>query len=267
MLRLSFLRIIMLIYLLLKAQLCFSAELKKVTICWEDGLKPPYLMYKDGESKGTDSLTGVAVEIVQNIFKKNNIKAENVLLPWKRCLVEIQNGNIDVVPNASINSERQEYAFFTEEPLYSTNIVLFYVKKRFKKKAVINKLEDFKNYTVGGYLGFNYKYFENKVIMDAGSTNRELLFQKLQIGRFDFAIEQLEVVNYIASKGLIKLNDLAYIPNAVMPKQNYYVMISKKSENAAIIKKILDTGISESQKNNYINKLLNKFNKDAKNKP
>ncbi len=155
MIHFSILKFTTILYFLIQTNICYSTELKKVTICWEDGLKPPYLMLKNGNSKGTDSITGVAVETIQKIFKKNNIKTENVLLPWKRCLAEIQNGNIDVVPNASINPERQAYAFFTEEPLYSTNMVLFYVKKRFKKKPIINKLEDFKNYTVGGYLGFN----------------------------------------------------------------------------------------------------------------
>ncbi|KAB8029196.1 substrate-binding periplasmic protein [Fluviispira multicolorata] len=239
---------------------CSASEIEKVKICWEDGLKPPYLMLKVGKKTENESVTGVAVEIVHQILKKNKIEYENIILPWKRCLIEVEKGKIDIVPNASINPERQAFAFFTDKPLYSTNMVLFYKKKRFKKKPIINGIDDLKKYIVGGYLGFNYKYFNNQIEMDIGSTSRELLFQKLKIGRFDFAIEQLEVVNYMASQKIISLNGLDYIQNRVMPQQHYYVMVSKNSENSTQLKSILDKGIEELLKNNSIQKLIKKYN-------
>ena len=87
--------IISLVLVALSAQ----AKVKQVSVCWEDGLKPPYLMLNAQEQP-----IGIVVEMVSKIFTRNQIKVKHEVKPWKRCLAEL----CEIKPLA-------RFAFFCKE--------------------------------------------------------------------------------------------------------------------------------------------------------
>jgi len=62
-----------------------------------------------------DTNPGMGIEAVYILAKKLNITYSIKRLPWKRCLSELQKGNIDVVFTASYKDERKQYGLYPEK--------------------------------------------------------------------------------------------------------------------------------------------------------
>ena len=132
---------------------------------------------------------------------------DNKILPWKRCLLEVQQGSIDIAPNASFKKKRTQFALYTA-PLYTTHLVLFYKTSKFRAKPEINNVQELSQYSVGGVLGFNYSFYQGKLKIDTGATTREALITKLVSNRVDFALAQKEVIFSLSKQGKVNLEKI-----------------------------------------------------------
>ncbi|WP_373976441.1 transporter substrate-binding domain-containing protein [Chitinibacter sp. SCUT-21] len=210
----------------------------EVSVCWEEGLKPPYLSL---DSQG--QVAGIAVDMVNEIFKRRQLSPKHLIRPWKRCLAEVETGEVDVVPNSSYRDERAQYALYTE-PLYTTHLVLFYHTKRFAQAPVIRQLDEMKPYSFGGILGFNYDQYAGQLKLDTTAKNREVLFRMLIAGRYDFAIEQLEVIQMMKARKELSLEQMAYIAEPVQPVKNFHILVTKKHPQAEELRRLINDGIA-----------------------
>ncbi len=215
--------------------LCYGMEIKETSIAWETGLKPPYLTLNNKQP------TGIAVDIVNEIFKRKNIKVTHSVIPWKRCLKYIQAKKVDIVPNASYKKERAEYALYTD-PLYETHLVLYYKKPRFKTPPEITSVLELKKYRLGGVLGFNYKQYAGIIDIDTGANSRANLIKMLKAGRVDFAILQEEIMLSMQKAGLVDLRGLQHIPDPVRPINISHILTVMTPKGKAL-KEIIDKGI------------------------
>lgn len=229
-----------------------AQEVTEVSIAWEDGLKPPYLMLDENRQP-----TGIAVDILNIIFAKHKIEISHHIFPWKRCLMMVKNDQIDIVPNASYKEERARFAYYTR-PLYKTHLVLFYNKNRFQTPPQIFTLQDLKPYKTGGVLGFNYAWYEGKINIDTGTLSREALIEKLRIGRLDFAILQKEVLLRLQHEGKVTLSDLGTIPEPVKPVKEYHVLTAR-TPRGKILQDIINEGIDELSRNGIIEKIMARY--------
>ncbi|MBF0208357.1 MAG: transporter substrate-binding domain-containing protein, partial [Oligoflexia bacterium] len=178
---------------------------EEASIAWEDTLKPPYLMMDSGQK-----LYGIAVDIIEEIFKRKKIKVQHKIFPWKRCLQEIEKRQVDMVPNASYKDDRAKYANYTK-PLYSTHLMFFYLKKKFLTPPAISTMEEIKKFRIGGIAGFNYEHYEGNISIDVGSATRDSLVAKLKSERLDFAIEQKEVMLNLKKDGKLDLEGIGMV--------------------------------------------------------
>lgn len=226
---------------------------REVSVGWEEGLKPPYLMLDQSNRP-----IGIAVELVNEIFQRSQIQVINVVKPWKRCLEDVKANRLAVVPNSSYTAERAEYAFYTE-PLYETHLVLFYDKKRFPVTPVVKTIDELAGYKVLGVLGFNYDRYENKVSMDNTALDRELLMKKLLKGRGDFAAEQREVILFLQKEGKVDLGGVGYIPDPAKAVQTFYILVSKQHPQAQEITNLLNAGISEVKRDGTYKKTVARY--------
>jgi polar amino acid transport system substrate-binding protein len=230
-----------------------AENIKTVNVCWEDGLKPPYLMLNEQNQP-----IGIAVELVTKILSSRQITIDHIILPWKRCLLEIQKGDVDIVPNASFKKERAEFALYTK-PLYATHLALFYKKSQFTTKPEITTVSELSRYVVGGVLGFNYSFYQGKLEIDTGAISREALFIKLIKNRIDFAIAQKEVIFSLNKEGKVILGNIGYIPDLMRPLKEYHILVGKKHPNSSTLKQILDSGIEAMYKNGYYEEVIRKY--------
>jgi len=94
------------VFLILLLSIPFFAQAKTVfTVAYEDKIQFPYYM---GESlEVLVDKPGTAVELVKLIESRvPGVKVEFKRCPWKRCLLEIAQGNVDALFNASFKESR-----------------------------------------------------------------------------------------------------------------------------------------------------------------
>ena len=194
-------------------------------LCWEDTAKLPYLVLEKNQAP-----RGISVDLVTAILKRAGLSAEAVVWPWKRCLAEIAAGSIDLVPNASHNEERAQYALFSK-PLYRTHMAFFYDTRRFASPPVIETRDNLKALRIGGVLGFNYQHLKG-VPIDTGAKSRDVLLRKLEAGRIDLAIEQLEPMLATIREQGIPPSRLAYVRDPFLPAKSFHILISKQHPQA-----------------------------------
>ncbi|MBF0118631.1 MAG: transporter substrate-binding domain-containing protein [Desulfobacterales bacterium] len=234
------------------SSISIAQGIKEATINWEDGLKPPYLMLTEKKE-----LIGIAVEMLNKILSMNQIKPIHKIAPWKRCLKEIEDKQVDLVPNSSYKDDRAKFSHYTK-PLYETHLVLFYLKSKFANPPNIKIIDDFKSYKIGGVFGFNYDQYQNQINIDTGAKSREILIEKLRRGYIDIAIEQLEVVLSLYREGKVNLEGVENVPDPVMPVKVFHVL-AVKNEKGKKLQEIIDYGIDKLQKDGITERIMKKY--------
>ena len=88
---------------------------------------PPFIIYNDKDK----SLSGVDIEIIKEIFKRNDITVEFKITTWNTSLKMIEEGLSDILPTISYNSKRKDFLDFTI-PYRHTSKYIFLTKKSYR---------------------------------------------------------------------------------------------------------------------------------------
>ena len=137
---------------------------------------------------GNGQLTGLAPAITKKIFNELGYEIQLITdYNWKRCLLEVQLGNADIVVAAYKIPSRKAFMNFTESPLIADPIALF-----INRQAPLNvqQMSDLKGKTVGLLLGdsfgeiFDHFLLNNSVIEYVSRNSQN--FAKLALKRIDY---------------------------------------------------------------------------------
>jgi len=124
-----------------------SAEIK-ITLASD-----PWAPYIFGETDGIVK-GGVLVELYDQIFSKiDGVDVQYELLPWKRALLEVEEGRVDGVMALLKSKERALVMDFTE-PVFEGKTVFWYVKSFHPKGIKWRKLTDLLPYQIGVVAGY-----------------------------------------------------------------------------------------------------------------
>lgn len=107
----------------------------------------PYIFEEGGQLRGLD------YEASAIVFKRLGIEVEWNLMPWKRCLVELESGQADAVLDIFRNGERELQMAFPAEPLSEVEFVMFYARQR---PYPFQRLADLRGLKVGVSPGYWY---------------------------------------------------------------------------------------------------------------
>ncbi|WP_271410219.1 substrate-binding periplasmic protein [Pseudomonas sp. Q1-7] len=107
----------------------------------------PYIYEQDGQPRGLDYETSAIV------FQRLGVDVQWDLMPWKRCLVELESGQADAVLDIFHTRERETQMAFPGEPLSEVEFVLFYARQR---PYPFQRLDDLRGLKVGVSPGYWY---------------------------------------------------------------------------------------------------------------
>ncbi|MFE8070499.1 transporter substrate-binding domain-containing protein [Marinobacteraceae bacterium S3BR75-40.1] len=196
---------------------------------------PPYQYIDNGR------LTGLDIELLEAIAKEAGCALHFVRQPWARALHDLKAGTLDVASGASRNSERETFAYFSNE-YRKENMVLFVKASQVKDHAIkdVEDLARMSDFRLG--ITRNYFYGEafEKVVKEgtfAGQlsmvTRTRQNFEKLRLGRIDGLLADLFVGAYLARE-LELQNQVAVYP-LVVHSDSIHLMFSKAGVDPATV--------------------------------
>jgi len=237
-----------------------------INICDDGAEWPPYHYFKRENGVKTDEVVGYGLDVLNEIFSKNYIKYTINLLPWKRCLSEIEKGtNYHMALSGSYNVDRDKAYHLVN--WYKTTVYYFYSKKHYPNGLIINELSDLEKYKLVGLLGYNYHYLgEYEKKMYKNIKNHDALIKILHIGRYDLTFEQYEIFAGFAATGKNYLADknLGYAKMPDVKPTWFNMMISKNFDQSLELKRIVSEGIAELLWSGKFKPLLEKHGLTAK---
>ncbi len=129
---------------------------------------------------------GFFTEIVSAAFQEMGRKPEYKFYPWKRCEKQVLLGSAwAAFPYAHTPERAQKFAF-SMGVLPAKSVFFYYDHKM--KDVTWNKLEDLKNYRIGGVLGYFYKEEFEVAKLDVQYVTKEIMnIKKLILDRIDLA--------------------------------------------------------------------------------
>ncbi|OMH37557.1 ABC transporter substrate-binding protein [Motiliproteus sp. MSK22-1] len=143
---------------------------------------PPVSWVSNGQ------LTGLAPKVTQQIFAE---LGQQVILSaesnWKRCLLEVQQGNADIVVAAYRIARRERYLNYSNQHMISDIVTLFVNREN---PIHFQQLEDLQGKTVGLLLGDSFgdnfdRFVQQNSPIEYVSRGQQN-FQKLALGRIDY---------------------------------------------------------------------------------
>jgi len=188
----------------------------------------------------------LSFEIVKLAASKLDWKIEYFPCTWKRCLLMMESGNLDMMGTLFKTRERAKYMHYIEPPYFSESIVFYFQKGL---GSGVREYKDLKGLTIGIIIGIKYfEPFDSDLSLDKFSvTYNEQRHKMLDAGRIDTLItaEIGREADLIGSKykGLFEK-----APYHVKAGDNYFA-ISKKSpftknklEFGNVLKQLIDSG-------------------------
>ncbi len=129
---------------------------------------------------------GKFTELVNIVFKEMKAELEYRFYPWPRCYDSVIKGRVWAAFPYSFNKERATEVIFTDALSCSKTIFFYYEKEKSKKHYQFIRLEDLKEFKIGGVLGYFYDPIFKKAGLDVDYTNKEISsLEKLRLGRID----------------------------------------------------------------------------------
>jgi polar amino acid transport system substrate-binding protein len=217
---------------------CLAGAQDTLVLCGD-----PYPPYTLGSPQQESPTGGLAVNYVQELFKRvGGVQLKLVLRPFKRCLVEVEDGSVDGVFLVGKHPGRSDWMAYTRQPYWTASMVLYYAKQRFPQGLAVHQLDDLTHYHVGVLRGASYgtgfdaMEAQGRVAVDE-SSDEQSLFRKLLFGRID-----LVPMNALGGKALVLKQGLSdqveHIDAPPSFGSPYYLGLSRKSRALELLPRI-----------------------------
>ncbi|WP_019615744.1 substrate-binding periplasmic protein [Psychromonas ossibalaenae] len=235
-------------------------EIELVRVCDDSGEWPPFIHYQSRDADKGVAVVGYSVDVIEAVFAENNIQFSVDLIPWKRCLREVELGEYDMLLNASSNDDRAR-KYYLSSSYYAVTPYYFYSKKHNPDGLTIRSRADLSKYRVGCIIGYNYDYWGIKTVeVDRDANDYAHLIGKLHRNRVDLFVENMEV---IAGFSLIGQNfiddpDLGYRPFPEALPTPFHMMFTR-NERGQKLMRLVNKTLAEMQKSGQLQEFLKKY--------
>lgn len=245
------------------SSLSLARELKpgmEVTFCHGTGGWVPYDFFRMENGEKTRESIGYSIDVLNEILNEHGLKLKSHYYPWKRCLLKVKQGEIDLVLSATYSEERSK-DYLLSIPYYSLTPNFFYMKSKYPQGISIASSEELFQYRMCGLLGYNYENFgipNDRVLMSV--TSFKALMAQLESGRCDVVLARYEPLAGRAMIGERYFDNR--IQKAAIPNVNqepFLILISRETSHAYELKGIIDDGIDRLRRQGRLEEILDKY--------
>jgi len=210
---------------------------------------------------------GRNVEIVQEALKRMDYDCIIEIIPWKRALEMVFNGEADGIIDAAYTEERAQYLFYADEDIYSEEWYGF--KQKGSTLTFDKDLGNAKNIRLGTSRGFIYGGIIQKAIDEKRFaeieevTNYEMNIRKLIGNRIDIIIGvKLTTISVAKEMGLREKIEIVKMTGTnedyLLSSSKTYLAFSKKTITKEIAEEFSKT-IKDMKKDGTFSKIEKKY--------
>lgn len=189
---------------------------------------PPY-SYVDSSGE----LRGEGVETVRQVLVAMGYQPKIVVMPFKRCLLTMQEGHMPLMLPCAFSSERSEYMEFSN-PVFYINTVLW--KKGEGLAGCWNDYGDLAGLRIGVGLGYSYGEEWDKAVArknfslekTPGKSAELTHFRMAADGRIDMFISDLEVGRFLKAQHAPEFDLIFPCPKLIGEGRPFGMPISRK---------------------------------------
>lgn len=214
-------RTLLLPLLLLLASLSPSAQAERLRIVSDDWA--PYFYLEDGEFKGVDH------DIVSAVFKRLGVQVDWELMPWKRCLAMVHEGQVDGVLDIFKMPGRD--LIYPDEALSQVEFVLYQASARPHR---IEHIDDLAGLTVGTSPGYTYgdAFSDSPLFHREPAPTQQANFGKLALGRIDLLLTDRRVGRFLRRQMALeqRVEELSLVIN----QQPQFLALARKPGREAL---------------------------------
>ena len=225
---------LLLVVLLLSAPLPTIAK-QVVTLAGDPW--PPYVLGKVGE----DASKGLAVELIRAIFARiPGVEVRFPLVPWKRALREVEQGNYDGIALLLRTPEREAYMTYSD-PVIASRSLVWYRQKRFPAGFELTGLDDLLPFRVGVIRGYSYGKMVDAAIKGgrlkaSEESSMRQLFMMLARDRVDLVLAN-DAVGYAMAKSYAEGEPIVPAKGAT-GEDVYRIGFSQRSKALELLPKV-----------------------------
>jgi polar amino acid transport system substrate-binding protein len=238
------------------------AQAEELSVCQDEDGFPPFIIIKPSAEHGAAPVvSGSSVEMIHAISQKTGIPIHLVLRPWKRCLYEVENGELDMVADAYMTPERDKL-FQISHPYYRLTLAFFYSRSKFPNGLPPVHSLQFEKLKGCGLQGFSYIPYgiPESHHLDLGAGHKQTML-KLKAGRCDYFPEALEVMGSFDDPSMNYLHDdelgFQKVDSETVP--SIHLLLSRRSPRTKDILPRLNQAIDELVASHMISKAVNSY--------
>lgn len=226
---------------LVRASVAHAADDKTLTACAD----PPEwtFMVRDAAGVVTRSHGSFSLDMLEAAASHLGRNVRLIVLPWSRCLKQVEAGAIDFALGAYYTEERARRLSYTV-PYSRGTPQVFYMRAR---PVHIEGMADLHRYRGCGLIAGSYGHYGLEAKdLDLGVNTYDKLITKLKLNRCDYFVEELEVIAGYKLIGQDYLSDPALthgpVPDVRAPEA--HLVAGLNSRGAALIPQ-LNTELQE----------------------
>ena len=183
-----------------------------ISVCDDENEWPPYIFFERTGGKKGDKIAGFSIDVIEDIFSRHQIRYSITMLPWARCLLEVNNGSRYQMLLGLTKSPEREINYWISQRYYSTQTYYYFSRKKYPQGLAIKAMADLKKYRICGIHGYNINYvgypgFFKPGEIDQGAKTFESLIAKIHLQRCDVFLEQYQAMQGYALIGKPFLED------------------------------------------------------------
>lgn len=186
---------------------------------------------------------GFFTAIVRTAFERGGHTARTEFMPWARAMMEVEQGDRDVLLGAYYNEERAE-TYIASDPIYTDEVGI--VAHEDLGITEFDSLRDLSGYTIGYGRGYSVnEEFDNAEYLDKEPEESQVLnLRKLFAGRIDLIAGSFASIQYVANKEGHDVDDLVFL-EPTLKENTLHIMISRSIENGDQLMADFHKGLSE----------------------
>lgn len=154
---------------------------------------PPYHYWEDGEPAGLN------IQLINEAFRRLGMDVEYVQMPWRRSLIEVEQGGVAALCAGMRTPERETFAYYPSQHLsHETNWVISLIAS----DVEVESLDDLESLKIGTVEGYSYgPVFDGIATLDKhGVANESALLKLLFNNRVDVIVACDMVIHHLARK-------------------------------------------------------------------